>query len=129
MEERDEFYLSEEQEEWVGLKKSEYLSKIIENQTADDFDFGDYHQYDQHSLSTLENPDELWEQKDTWNIRVYERTYQDKSSYHHLLIGGLFPDEKQGGLVFVPILSFVTRNSQLARIFLHGERKNHRVLS
>lgn len=129
MEKQDDFYLSEEAMEWIGLKKSEYLSKIIENQAPDDFGFEDFHRFDHLVGSTLENPDEIWESSDTYPVHVYARTYEQDVQFHHILIGALFPNDEKKKLMLVPILSFVTKTSELARLFCTGDRKKRPTLN
>lgn len=127
MEKQDEFYLSEDAQEWIGLKKSEYLSKLIENQPAGDYGFEDFHRYDHLIASTIETPDEVWEKHESFPIQVFVRTYE--TDLHHILIGGIFPEEQKKNLVYVPILSFVTKGQELAMLFCEGEKKRRPVLN
>ena len=126
----DEFLLPEEAFEWVGLKKSEYLSKLIENQRPGDFGFEDFHLFDEYIESTVQAPDKAFEKSDEdFPIMTYTRTYSDKQLFHHIVIGGLFPDEAKKSQVFVPILTFVTKMDELAQIFSVGTVKKRPTLN
>ena len=122
MEKRDDFFIPEEIAEWIGLKKSEYLSRLIQNQTENDFKFEEFHLYDGHIPTTIENPDKAFEfEEDEYTLRTYLRSYNDKGTFHQVVIGVLVDDKKNMADVFVPILCFVTKNEGLIREFTHGE--------
>ncbi len=130
MAEKDSFYIPEEVAEWIGLKKSEYLSKLIEKSSPDDLGFEDYHRYDAGIPGTIEKPDKTFETIiDHIKVRTYLRTYQEKFAYHQIVIGAVIPDKSSGNEVYVPILSFVTKKNELVREFCQGEVKNHYTLN
>lgn len=120
MDQRDDFYLPEETIEWLGLKKSEYLSVLIEKQKSDDFSFADYGRYDHLLPQTISGADRSCDEVvDSYQVRTYVRTYHQQEYFHQLVIGALIPDQ-QDALVFVPIISFVTRDENLVRFFTEG---------
>lgn len=130
MAEKDDFYIPEEVAEWIGLKKSEYLSKLIENQRPGDLGFEDYHLYDSNIPQTIEKPDKVYESIiDHIKVRIYLRTNQTSFLYHQIVIGAVIPDKASGNEVFVPILSFVTKMAELVSVFCQGEVKNHHTLN
>lgn len=116
----DEFYLSDEAMEWLGLKKSEYLSKLIENVRPDDFQFQDYLQYEDLIPQSLSLPDQTWEiMNDGYRIKTFVRSFADPEVFQQVVIGGLIPDQNQQE-IFVPIISFVTKCEELVKIFSAG---------
>lgn len=130
MEKRDDFYIPEEVAEWIGLKKSEYLSKLIEKQVPGDIGFEQFHLYDTYMPGTIERPDKTYESSDDdQKIRTYIKTYSDRSGFHQVVIGVLLDDKKNSADVFVPIISFVCRESDLVKEFSKGTVLNSPVLN
>lgn len=121
MSDDEKFHIPDEVHEWLGLKKSEYLSKLIENQTPDDFGFEEFHLFDQKIQETVENPDKSFEEtQDSYNIRTYFKTYSDARMIHHVVIGSIYEDKENKVEVFLPILTFVTRKEELLEVFSVG---------
>lgn len=117
----DEFYLSEEDLEWLSLKKSEYLSKLIEKMDDHDIQFEDYLNFEQHIPLTLSLPDWSTETiEDKQRIKTFCRTFADPEVFHQIVIGALIPDQDKN-YVFVPIISFVTRTEKLINEFSDGK--------
>ena len=117
----DEFYLSEDDLEWLSLKKSEYLSRLIENAKPDDIQFEEYQNFEEFIPGTLTLPDwnaEIIEDKQ--KIKTFCRTYADPEIFHQVVIGALIPDQDKNE-VFVPIISFVTRKEDLIKVFSEGK--------
>lgn len=122
MEKRDDFLIPDEIAEWIGLKKSEYLSKLIQSQSTEDIGFDEFHKFDIHIPSTIENPDRTYQVlDDEQRVRTYVKTYSEKSVFHQVVIGVVLEEKKTNSDIFVPIISFVTRESQLVRNFCVGE--------
>ncbi len=117
----DEFYLPEDVVEWICLKKSEYLSRLIENVTQSDFQFEDYSRYDDLIPSTLSVPDWSVEvMEDGFKLKTFCRQFHDQVSFHQMVIGVLVEDQNKKD-VFVPIISFVTKDELLVKIFSGGK--------
>lgn len=113
----DEFYLTEEDAEWIGLKKSEYLSKLIEHVESDDFQFEDYHRFDHQIPATISTPDWHGEiTEDGRKIRTYCRSYQDQETYQQIVVGTVVADQDKNE-IFVPIITFVSRKENLVKLF------------
>lgn len=122
MEKRDDFYIPEEIAEWIGLKKSEYLSKLIGLQTPGDLGFEEFHLFDDFIPGTIETPDRVYEHdEDDQRIRTYVRSYSEKGSFHQVVIGVLVDEKEKNATIFVPILCFVSKNNDLVRKFTVGE--------
>lgn len=122
MEKRDDFLIPEEVAEWINLKKSEYLSKLIQTQAPGDYGFEEFHLYDTFIPGTIETPDKAFETSvDRMKVRTYLRTYKEKTLFHQLVIGVVVDDKEKKASVFVPILSFVTRHDELVKSFCEGE--------
>ncbi|MGE3610223.1 MAG: hypothetical protein AB7I27_11590 [Bacteriovoracaceae bacterium] len=118
MEKRDDFYLPEEILEWIGLKKSEYLSRLISFVDPSDYGFEVYHQFDSYISQTIEEADKLIEFKeDNYDLRTYIKTYSSDLFFHQIVIGAVIPDLESEQEVFVPILMFVTKKEELVKIF------------
>ncbi len=117
----DEFYLSEEDAEWIGLKKSEYLSRLIENLESDDYQFEEFFRFDDQIPATISAPDWSVDILDDGKvIRTYCRSYQDKETYHQVVVGAVMPNQDKND-VFVPIISFVSRKENLVKLFSAGK--------
>lgn len=122
VEKRDDFYIPEEIAEWVGLKKSEYLSKLIEKQVPGDLGFESFHLYDQYIPGTIESPDKAFEsQDDSQLLRTYVRSYRGDCDFHQVVIGLVMDDQASKANVFIPILSFVSKMDEVVREFCVGE--------
>lgn len=121
MEKRDDFYVPEEMAEWIGLKKSEYLSKLIQIQEFGDIGFEEFHLYDEYVVSTIEQPDKTYEfEDDKQRIRSYIKTYAERSGFHQVVAGVMLNDQDKAW-VFIPIITFVTKNENLVKEFGKGE--------
>lgn len=130
MDTKDEFFIPEEVIEWIGQKKSEYLSKLIELVSDDDFGFEDYHQFDQHIPETIGEADRVFEETvDSQIIRTCVKTYVQDKRFHQVVLGTVIPDENSEAMVFVPILSFVTNKDELVREFADGEAVSRPTLN
>lgn len=121
MEKRDDFYVPEEVAEWIGLKKSEYLSKLIQFQGVNDISFEHFHLYDDYVPGTIERPDKMYESEDDdQTLRTYIKTYSERSGFHQVVIGVLLDDKEKNADVFIPIITFVSRESELIKEFSQG---------
>ncbi len=121
MEQRDDFYIPEDVAEWIGLKKSEYLSKLIQLQTPGDIGFEEYTRYERFLAGTIERPDRTYERsEDDQILRTYVRSYDQDELFHQVVIGVLIEDKELKGSVFIPVLSFVSRGAELVREFSVG---------
>ena len=124
MSDDDKFTIPEEVEEWIGLKKSEYLSLLIENSEQGDFGFEEYHLFDHKIPDTVETPDRSFEDTvDGYPLQTFIRTYSDTKMFHHVVVGTHYVDKKNELEAFLPILSFVTRSEKLVGIFSVGKAK------
>ncbi|MFL5784844.1 MAG: hypothetical protein ACJ76H_09560 [Bacteriovoracaceae bacterium] len=121
MSEEEKYSIPDEVEEWIGLKKSEYLSKLIENVKEGDFGFEEYHLFDHKIQETVEHPDRSFEENDdSYVIQTFVRTYSDEKMFHHVVVGSTYVDKKNEVEVFLLILSFVTRSENVVGIFSVG---------
>lgn len=120
MEKRENFEVPEEVAEWIGLKKSEYLSLLIGQIRPDDFSFEKYHLFDHLIPETIDRPDKIIENsKEDYPIRVYIKTYPGRENFHQVVLGMMLEDEKSK--VFIPILVFVTKFDELIKEFGQGQ--------
>lgn len=121
MSDDDKYAIPDELEEWIGLKKSEYLSLLIENMAPEDFGFEEFHQFDDKIQETVEHPDRSYEEtKDGYSVQTFVRTYSDTRMIHHVIIGCMYQDKKNQVEVFLPILTFVTRSEDVVGKFSVG---------
>lgn len=121
MEKRDDFYVPEEIAEWIGLKKSEYLSRIIQKQAMGDIGFEEFHLYDNFVPGTIERPDKSFESlDDDQTIRTFVKTYSENNGFHQVVVGVLIDDQKNNADVFIPIITFVSKNKELVKEFSVG---------
>jgi len=122
MEKREDFYIPEELIEWVSLKKSEYLSKLIQMQTPLDIGFEEFHLFDKHIPETIEGPDKAFEtEEDQQKVRIYVRSFSGEFNFHQVVIGVVMDDKATKSNVFIPIITFVSKNVDLVKEFCVGE--------
>lgn len=122
MEKREDFYIPEELIEWVSLKKSEYLSKLIQMQTSQDIGFEEFHLFDKHIPETIEGPDKAFEtEEDQQKVRIYVRSFSGEFNFHQVVIGVVMDDKETKSNVFIPIITFVSKNVDLVKEFCVGE--------
>jgi hypothetical protein len=113
----DGFYLPEDVIEWLGLKKSEYLSKLIVN----DFQFEEYLRFEEYLPETLSLPDWSIETlEDGFKVKTFCRTFGHPEVFHQMVIGAVIADQEKND-VFIPILTFVTRTESLIKLFSAGK--------
>jgi len=118
-----EIYLNEEDIEWMGLKKSEYLSLLIQNQTSDDYSFADFHLYDHLIPQTLKEPEWVSSVRENkYILKMFCKSHHGEKNLYQVVIG-FVAEEKIDDEVFVPILTFVTKDVSLAEQFKSGEVK------
>ena len=130
MSDDEKYSIPEEVEEWIGLKKSEYLSKLIENVKDGDFGFEEYHLFDHKIQETVEHPDRSYEESEgSYLIQTFIRTYSDEKMFHHVVLGSTYVDKKNEVEVFLPILSFVTRSEEVVGVFSVGSQKARPTLN
>ena len=130
MEKREDFFIPEEIAEWIGLKKSEFLSLLIQKQPVGDIGFEEFHKFDGYIPGTIENPDKTVEwQADDQKLMTYVRSYSEKFLVHQIVQGVVLKDKNTKAIVFVPILSFVTKSDELARELSVGEKVSRRTLN
>lgn len=116
----DDFYLPEEIIEWLGRKKSEFLSELICNSEADDFGIEEYQAFEQFIPETLSSPELVFEnEEEKILIKTFVKSFSTPKFFQQIIIGANIPDQN-GEDVFVPILSFVTRKQNLIKIFCKG---------
>lgn len=121
MSEDDKYSIPDEVEEWIGLKKSEYLSMLIENMGQGDFGFEEFHLFDHKIQETVERPDRSYEEvKDGYSVHTYVRTYSDVKMFHQVVVGCMYQDKKNQVEVLLPILTFVTRSEVVVGKFSVG---------
>lgn len=131
MEKRDDFYLPEAVMEWIGLKKSQYLSDLIQNLDSKDFNFEEFHEYDSFIPETIEKPDSIYEISDEeYPIRTFIKSHlETKGVFSQVVVGAIVASENEGSEVFVPILTFVTRSEKLLKVFSAGDLKSRPTLN
>lgn len=130
MEKKDDFYIPEEVAEWIGLKKSEYLSRLISLQESDDIGIEDFYKFERFIQGTIEDPDKSLQSKVDGNVvRTYVKTYGEEKGFHQIVIGAVIPDQKTKNEIFVPILILVSRKIALVKEFCQGDVLNKHTLN
>ncbi len=130
MDRKEEFYLTEEAAEWIGLKKSEYLSKLIMQVGEGDFDFEEFHRFDNLIPGTIQDPDRSYQDSsDTFTIMVFVKTYMEKQSFHQVVVAAALPDGNTKSEVLVPVLTFVTKKEEVVKQWTTGGPLIRRTLS
>ena len=130
MDPKENYYLSEEDAEWVGLKKSEYLSRLIEATGEGDIGFEEYHKFDHLIHGTIETPDRSYQYKeDDKMMRSFLKTYMQGQVLHQMVIGVIIAEPQKKSEVFVPVIIFVTKNEEVVKKFVTGESRTSPVLN
>lgn len=130
MEKKDEFYIPEEVAEWVAQKKSEYLSKLISIQEADDIGIEQFHRFERFIQGTIEDPDKTLQAKiDGIVVRTYLKTYAEETGFHQIVLGAVIPDKATKNEIFVPILILVSKKTGLIKEFCQGDVLNKPTLN
>jgi hypothetical protein len=125
----EELYLPEELAEWVALKKSEYLSRLIMGQRPGDFGFEEFSRFDHLIPQTLQWPDRTHSlMVEGQEIRFMLRTYLEAESFHQLVIGAIYKDRPDSE-AFIPILTVVTRFPETLQTLLEGEPQRKPTLN
>jgi hypothetical protein len=118
----EEFLLPDEIAEWIGLKKSEYLSQLIMVMENDDFGFEEFTKFDKYIPETIQTPDKLYQfVEDGYPIQIYLKAGQDPVFNFQVVIGMVMPEKNTDGQIFVPIISFVTRKEKVLEEFVKGD--------
>lgn len=121
MEKREDFEIPEEVAEWIGLKKSEYLSRLINSLNPNDLGFEKYHEFDHLIPETINQTDKAFEgNEEDYPIRTYIKTYPGKETFHQVVLGMMY-DDGGSSFVFIPILVFVTKFDELIKEFSQGQ--------
>jgi hypothetical protein len=114
----DDFYLPDDVIEWLSLKKSEYLSRLIEYSAPGDFEFHQYMEFDELIPNTLSMPDYVHDsEEDGHRLKSFVKTYQEKGVFQQVVVGALLPDQNKQD-VFIPILALITRRDEVVRLFV-----------
>jgi hypothetical protein len=130
MEKREDFAIPEDVAEWIGLKKSEYLSKLIGLLGEDDFGFEEFHLFDDKIPETIESPDRAYEEvQDGYRVRTFVKSYSGKTPFHQIVLGVLVNDDELNASVFIPILSFISRKDNVVKEFSVGEVVTRQTLN
>ncbi len=121
MDSKEDFFLDEETAEWVAQKKSEYLSKLILQMGDGDFGFEEFHQFDYLIPGTIGDPDRSYEDtSEDWPLRTCVKTYAESGNFHQVVVGAIIRDKNSKGDIFVPVLTFVTRKSEVVHEWTTG---------
>ena len=116
---KEEFFLPAEVMEWVALKKSEYLSTLILNHQSHDIKIEEYHQFNYLMEETIARSDKSYaDEVDGNRLHIYVKSYSHGTQ---VVVGAVFPDPNKNSDVFVPVLTFVSKDNDLIRLFAVGK--------
>ena len=122
MDHKEDFFLPEEVAEWIGMKKSEYLSNLIQEASPDDFGFEEYHRFNDQIPKTIAEPDRAYQYvEDQYPMRMFARSYGEPVFYQQVVLGVVLPEKDSAEEVFIPVLVFITKKSELVDLFSKGE--------
>lgn len=125
----DDFYLPEEIVEWLGRKKSEFLSELICNVESDDFRIEEYQAFEQFIPETLSSPELVFEStEDKILLKTFIKSFSGPQFFQQIVVGAMIPDQN-GDEVFVPILTFVSRKQGLIKVFCKGSASIKPILN
>ncbi len=130
MDTKEEFFVPDEVAEWIGLKKSEYLSTLIELSIPGDFGFEEYHQFNHLVPDTIQDPDKSFEDEaDSYDLRTYVKSYSRPVLFHQVVIGIMLPDLKNKAEVLIPVLCFVSKKDEIVKRFSVGKVLSRHTLN
>ena len=116
---KDEFLLPAEVMEWVGLKKSEYLATLITHHQNHDIKIEEYHQFNYLMEETIARSDRSFTDEVEGNrLHVYLKSYSHGTQ---VVVGAVFQDPQKNSDVFVPILTFISKDNDLIKLFAVGK--------
>lgn len=104
-------------------KKNIFLSLLLEKRLASDIPFENFGDYDFCLKTTMELPDEVYQERDIENDQVYKyiKSYEkDEVSFYYIVICVLFNGQKSPTLF--PVLSFPTIDAELYNTLKSGEQ-------
>jgi hypothetical protein len=124
--EQEAFELSQEVIDTIEQKKSSFLAELLEVRSNDDIAYEKFPKYENNTVSTLEEPDEVFKKKDDEGdtLLTYVKSYQkDKSTFFYIVIClKLEEHEDKTQDVLVPIVSFPSNDDELYLKYAQGER-------
>ncbi len=124
---KDEFFLPAEVMEWVALKKSEYLALLILNHKSHDIKIEEYHQFNYLMEETIARSDKSYtDEVDGNRVHIYVKSYSHGTQ---VVVGAVFQDPKNNSDIFVPVLTFVSKNNDLIRLFAVGKPLSSPILN
>ncbi len=112
--------------ETVELKKSTFLAHLLESRSEEDIDYEKFPRYETNTVSTLEEPDEIFKYNDEEGdtLLTYVKSYQkDKQNFFYIVICmKVDMRESANEEVLIPIVSFPSQDKDLYIKYAHGER-------
>jgi hypothetical protein len=111
--------------EELEKKKSHLLGNILIERSQDDIPFEDFLKYDQFLSDTMDNPDEIFEEKDREGDRLfyYLKTIVDHKLGNFFYIVITMKNKDSGEEVLYPIISFPTNDYKLYNQYRHGDKR------
>ncbi len=124
--EKEELHLSPEVIESVELKKSTFLAHLLQNRSGEDIDYEKFPLYEENTVSTLEEPDEIFRYKDEVGdvLLTYIKSYRkNKKTFFYIVVCmKIEAPEEITDEVLVPIVSFPSQDTNLYLKYAQGER-------
>lgn len=111
--------------EELESKKSQLLGTILSERSSNDIPFEDFLKYDPFLNDTMDNPDEIFEEKDHFGDRLlyYLKTFVDHHFGIFFYIVICMKNKDANEEVLYPILSFPTNDYALYNQYRHGDKK------
>jgi hypothetical protein len=124
---KDEFFLPEEVMEWVAQKKSEYLATLITNHKSDDIKIEEYHQFNYLMEETIARSDKSYsDEVDGNRLNIYVKSYGHGTQ---VVVGAVYPDPNKNSDIFVPVLTFMSKDNDLIKLFAVGKPLSSPILN
>ena len=114
---------SSEDIQFFESKKNIFLSLLLEKRLPSDIPFENFGDYDYCLKTTMELPDEVYQEKDIENDQIYKyiKSYEkDEVSFYYIVICA-FSNVRKSPTLF-PVLSFPTIDADLYNTLKSGEQ-------
>lgn len=109
----------------VDLKKSEYLAHLIEILSSDDIGIEQFYLYDEYLPLTLEDPDEVYDQKDDCDelTKVYIKSFMkgEESFFYIVICLEVDLKVKENEILLMPVLGFPSKSPHIYQYYAHGD--------
>lgn len=120
----DHFEVEPEILEELELRKSTALADLLSMRSDDDISFEEFIDYESYLSSTLEGPDEIFDDSED-ELSTYIKSFKrDDFSFFYVVVCWKSPQVKDNHQLLLPIIAFPSIDQDLYKHYAVGERTN-----